>query len=129
MRCIAGRRKFPLRPPTEPTREDGIFATLQRAVPKPHRRDRHKNEWISEETWRLVNKRDFARRGTGVHTRIRRLGRAIRASIQGDRKRSVEIAGQEVETLLGEDLPNAKKACRRLKGRYKAAVNWAPQPA
>ena len=69
-RYIMGRRKMPLRPPTEPTREDGIFAALWRAVPKPHARDRHKNTWISEETWRLVDERFSARRGTGVHTRI-----------------------------------------------------------
>ena len=49
-RYIAGRRKSPLRPPTEPTREDGIFAALRRAVPKPLARNRHKKEWISEET-------------------------------------------------------------------------------
>ena len=70
-------------------------------MPKPHRRDRHKNEWISEETWRLVDKIVSARRGTRLHSRIQRLGRAIRASLQGDRKRKVETAGQEVETLLG----------------------------
>ena len=54
---IMGRRKMPLRPPTEPTRENGIFEALRKAVPKPHARDRHKNAWISEETWRLVDKR------------------------------------------------------------------------
>ena len=37
-RYIMVRRKMPLRPPTEPTREDGIFAALRRAVPKPHAR-------------------------------------------------------------------------------------------
>ena len=42
-RYMARRRKSPLRPPTEPTREDGIFAALRRSVPKPHARDRHKN--------------------------------------------------------------------------------------
>ena len=42
-RYIMGRRKTPLRSPTEPTRKDGIFAALQRAVPKPHARDRHKS--------------------------------------------------------------------------------------
>ena len=36
---IRGRRKMPLRPPTDPMREDGIFAALRRAVPKPHARD------------------------------------------------------------------------------------------
>ena len=60
---------------------------------------------------------------------IRRLSRAIRASLQGDRKRKVEAVGQEVETLLGEDLLNPKEACRRLKGWYKAVVNQAPPPA
>ena len=33
--------------------------------------------------------------------RIRILGHAIRAILQGDRKRRVETAGQDVETLLG----------------------------
>ena len=99
---IMGRQKLPLRPPTEPTRENRIFAALQRSVPKPHARDRHKNAWILEETWRIVDERVSMRRGTGVHMRIWRLGRAIRASLQGDRKRRVEAVGQEVETLLGE---------------------------
>ena len=76
--------------------------------------------------WKLVDERVSARRGTGVHMRIRRLGRAIRASLQGDRKRRVETAGQDVETLLGEDLTNPKEAWRRLKGWYKAAFNRAP---
>ena len=98
-------------------------------MPKPHGRDRNKNEWISEETWRLIDERVSARRGTGVHSRIRRLGRAIQASLQGDRKRRVETAGQEVETLLGEDPPNAKEAWRRLKGWYKASLDRAPPPA
>ena len=61
-----------------------------------------------------------------MQARIWRMGRAIRASLKGVRKRRVEIAGQEVDTLLGEDLPNAKEACRRLKGWYKSAVNGAP---
>ena len=41
----------------------------------------------------------------------------------------METAGQEVETLLGEDPPNPKEAWRRLKGWYKATVNRAPTPA
>ena len=61
--------------------------------------------------------------------RIQRLGRVVRASLQGDRKRRVETAGQDVETLLGEDPPNPKEAWRRLKGWYKAAVERALPPA
>ena len=61
--------------------------------------------------------------------RIHRLGHAIRASLQGDRKRRVETAGKDVETLLVEDPPNPKEAWRRLKGWYKATVNRAPPPS
>ena len=67
IRYIRGRRKSLLQPPTEPTREDGIFAALQKAVPKTHGRDRHKNKWILEERWRLVDARVSTRRGAGVH--------------------------------------------------------------
>ena len=60
---------------------------------------------------------------------IRRLGRAIRASLKGDRKRRVEAAGTDVEALLGGDTPNVKEAWRRMKGWYKATVNRALPPA
>ena len=63
-----------------------------------------------------------------MQARIRRLDCSIRASLKGDRKRRVEISGEEVETLLGEDPPNAKEAWRRLKVWYKAAVNHALPP-
>ena len=33
---IKGRRRLPLLPPKEPTREDKLFGDLRRAVPKPH---------------------------------------------------------------------------------------------
>ena len=105
---ITGRKKLPLQPPTEPTREDGIFAALRMAVPKPHSRERLKNEWISEETWRLVNERVSAQRGVGVKAKIRRLSREIAASLKGDQKRRVETAVEKVETLLGSNLPNPK---------------------
>ena len=64
-----------------------------------------------------------------MRARLRRLGRAFRASLKGDRKQKVEDAGKDVEALLGGDPPNAKEAWRRMKGWYKAAVNRAPLPA
>ena len=126
---LTGRKNLPLQPPAEPTREYVIFAALRRSVPKPHARERRMNEWISEDTWRLVNERVSARRGTRVQESIRRLIRAISASIKVDRKRRVETAGKEVETLFGADPPNPREAWRSLKGWYKAAVKCAPQPA
>ena len=87
---LTGRKQLPLRPQSDPTREDGIFAALRRAVPKPQAREMRKNGWILEDTWRLVNERVYARQNTVKdHTRIRRLSRAIAASLKGDRRRRV----------------------------------------
>ena len=67
-------KQSPLQPLTTPTREDGLFADLRRAVLKPKFRDARKNVWISETMWRLVDKRVSARRDpTRDHSLIRRL--------------------------------------------------------
>ena len=42
-RYLGGRRRLPFRPPTDLTREDGIFAALRRAVPNRLARDAMKN--------------------------------------------------------------------------------------
>ena len=60
---------------------------------------------------------------------MRRLGRAIQASLKGDRRRRVEEAGTAVETLLQEDPLKARGAWRWMKGWYKAAAKRGPPPA
>ena len=80
---------MPLTPPREPTREYTLFGDLRRAVPKPHMREQHRNAWISNETWKLVDERVSVRRGPRVQAQLRRLGRAIQASLKGDRRRRV----------------------------------------
>ena len=69
------------------------------------------------------------RRKPQARTGMRRLGRAIQAGLKGDRRRRVEEAGSEVETLLKEDPPNAKEAWRRMKGWYQATAKRGPPPA
>ena len=54
-RYLRGRKRLLLCPLTAPTREDGIFASLQRAVPKPRAWEARKNAWILAATWRLVD--------------------------------------------------------------------------
>ena len=105
-----------MKPPKRPTQEDELFGDLRRAVPKPQPREQHRNAWISEETWRLVDKRVTMRRKPRAQTGMRRLGKAIQASMKGYRRRRVEEAGTTVETLLQEDPPNARGAWRRMKG-------------
>ena len=76
----------------------------------------HWNTWISEETWRLVDERVTMGRKSRARMGMRRLGRAIQASLKGDRRRRVEEVGSAVEALLKEDPPNANEAWRRMKG-------------
>ena len=96
---------------------------------KPQPREQHRNAWISEETWRLVDKRVTMRRKSRARTGLRKLGRAIQASMKGDRKRRVGEAGTAVESMLQEDSPNARGAWRRMKGWYRAAAKRGPPPA
>ena len=71
---LTGHKRLPLRPSSTPTREDGIFSALRRAVPKPQAQDMRKNEWISEDTWRLIDKRVSAQQNPAKYqTRIWRL--------------------------------------------------------
>ena len=63
------------------------------------------------------------------HSLIRRLGRAITASLKGDWRRRAEEAGEEVERFLGSYPPLHHEAWHRLKGWYWSAVYCAPPPA
>ena len=125
-----GRRKLlPLRPQTTPTWEDRLFAALWRYIPKPKAREAHKNAWILETTWRLVDKIVSARRYPAKdQTLIRMLGRAIAAILKGGWRRQAEEAGKEVERMLGSDPPLHWEAWHWMKGWYQALFNCAPLP-
>ena len=86
-RYVGGQKKLPLRPPTELTREYNAFAALRRAVPKARQREARRKEWISTETWRLIDERVSACRDPAKEQAIkRRLGSAIKASLDSDRR-------------------------------------------
>ena len=92
--------------PTTPTKEDGIFAALRKAVPKPQARDLGGNASILEAMWKLVDKRVSAFLDPSKYqSLIWRLGRTIAAILKGDRRRRAEEEGEEVVTLLGLDPP------------------------
>ena len=94
IRYITGRRQILLTPPKQPTREDTLFVDLRRAVPKPQSREQHRNVWVFDKTWKLVDERVTVRRKPRARTKMRRLSRAIQASLEGDRSRRVEVAGK-----------------------------------
>ena len=88
-RYPGGRKRPPLRPPTEPTREDTIFAALRRDVLKRRAREARKNAWILATTWRLVDERvsmrqDLAKYQARPYGVLRRL---LRLTSRGSRRR------------------------------------------
>ena len=98
---LGRRKRLPLRSPTTPPREDGLFAALRRAVPKPKAWDARKNAWISEATWIFVNEGVSARRDPARdQSLIQTLGRAITAILKGYRRRRTEEVGEDVEKIL-----------------------------
>ena len=50
-RYLGGRKRWPMRPPTNPTRVEIFFAALRRAVPKAQPRAVRQNAWISEQLY------------------------------------------------------------------------------
>ena len=110
-----------------PTKEDGLFAALRRAVPEPKARDANKNAWILVSTWRLVNKRVSTRRyPVRDQAPIQRIRLAINTSLKGDRRQSTEKAGEEVKRLLLLDPPLHREAWHRMKGWYRSASDRVP---
>ena len=80
--------------------------------------------------WKLVNERVSARRDPAKdQSLICRLGRAIAASLNGDRRRQAEEAGAEVGVLLGSDPQLHWEAWHCIKGWYRATVDHALPPA
>ena len=129
-RYLGRSKRLLLRATTAPTREDGIFAALHRAVPRPLSRDARKNVLILVAMWRLVDERVSARRDISKdQVLIRRLGRAIKASLWDVRRRRAEEAGAKVEALMGSDPPLHWESWHRIKDWYKAAADHAPPPA
>ena len=124
---LGGRKRWPVRPPREPTRTDQLFAALRRAVPRAQPREARRNAWISESTWRLINEIVSARRDPRYGQVYRRLlGKAVQKSLATDRRRRADKAGAEVEALVKAHPPLIQKAWCRLQGWYKVAVDRAP---
>eukprot|EP00978_Attheya_sp_CCMP212_P034080 scaffold141091_cov56-Attheya_sp.AAC.1 len=115
--------KGPIKPPTGATRTkaDCLFEELRSSVERKERGIRRRASWISAKTWKLIDTRLALRRVEGhEQAAIRRLIRRVKASMNADRTRWVEIAGANVEALL-QKVP--------LKGWYRKAGDRAPPPS
>ena len=93
-RYLGRRTQHPLRPPTVPTREDVLFTDIRQSITKPHRMDRWRTPWISDETWIAMESRvALCRAPTYGQARTRTLGRRIKVLL--NRYRQI-IAAEDV---------------------------------
>ena len=105
-----------------------MFAELPRSIRRPPQRERHRQAWISPETWSIIGTSIAAHR-----QKYQRGSRAfrcvIKAGLQEDRRRQAAKAGSAVGYLLALDLPLILEAWIRMRGWYKAAVDRPPPRA
>ena len=102
--CYLGKStRFPIIPLATLEKSDRMSAELQRAIPRPTWRERHRQYWISPETWSMIDTRIEARQWRDQQS-SRSLVRAIKVELQGDRCRWVTKAGSAVEFLLASNL-------------------------
>ena len=78
-----------------------MFAELKTNTSKPAERERRNNDWISEETWRLIDQRaGMRRKGELVQALSRHIGRQIKNVLKKDRIKRAEKVASEVEGFL-----------------------------
>ena len=129
-RYLGGQKRWPVRPPREPTRTDELFAALHRTVPRAQPREARRNAWILELTWILIDERVSARRFPRYGRAFkRRQEKAVQKSLAADSRSRADEEGAEVEALMKADPPLIQEAWYRLQGCYKAAVDRTPPPA
>ena len=96
----------PLRPPTTPTREYGLFVDLRLMIPKPKAQEAKKNTWILAYTKRLVYTKVSTHHDPTRNQRlVQRLSHQVAASLKADQQRWVKTAGGKIEDLLTSEPP------------------------
>ncbi len=85
-RCRKRMQQFPLSLPQGPRAQlDAAYEELQQDVVRPPPRERPANKWITDETWRIVDKHALLRRkGMLSQAAARSLGWEIRARLKAD---------------------------------------------
>ena len=96
------RTRFPIRPKETLYRIYRMFAKIWRAILRPPLWERHRQAWISPETWSLIDTRIVARRWKNQWI-SRVLSRMIKAGLQEDRRRQAANVGSTVDSLLASN--------------------------
>ena len=106
---IGRHMRLPLRPPKAPKREDAIFAELRRVDPNPPQTKRWITQWISKETWNIIDAMVSLRRDpTQDQAHVRVLGRQIQELLNRGRRRQEVESGAAVKPLFASNPPLVK---------------------
>ena len=99
------RQRFPMQLPRFGPRSEmeAQFEELQHAIVPPPARERPENQWISEQTWALIDNRARLRREGRLSQRAARgMGRQINAALKGDRKQCADNGTTDISHHLRE---------------------------
>ena len=103
------------------------FGELRKTCIEGERRKRKHSNWISPETWHLIEQRSMLRRsGRLFQTGGHRLTRRIFASLKQDWEARMASVGSTIEAKLAGG--NVQEAFRHLKGWYRAATETQAKP-
>jgi hypothetical protein len=123
------RQTFPLQLPLVKERDEQtcLFGELRKSCKEDALMWQKRNDWISEESWRLIPHRAMLRRTgrlcqTGGHCLYRQIG----ASLRKDRAKRTKGVGTQIKSKLAGG--NVKEAFCHLKGWYWAASETQAKP-
>jgi hypothetical protein len=123
------RQRFPLQlPPVEERDQQmSLFGELRKTCEEDAPTRRKQNNWILEESWRLIAHRAMLRHtGRPCQAGGRRLHRQIGASLRKDQADRTSHVGTLIESELAGG--NVQEAFRHLKGWYRAASDTQEKP-
>jgi hypothetical protein len=131
---IRGRKAFPLGAPKwgPMSQADYLFEEVLAQVQVPAREAaRHRQPWISDETWRKVDEmhQHNRRRHTPEFSQPRQrvLKRQVQQAFATDRKQRTAAAGVYIENLLAND--QLSEAWKGLQAWYRQHGDYPPKPA
>ncbi len=111
----------------EQDQQTRLFGELRKTCEKDAPTKRKRNDWISEESWRLIAHRAMLRHtGRLCQAGGRRLHRQIDTSLHKDRADRKAHIGALIESELAGG--NVQEAFRHLKGWYLAATDTQAKP-
>jgi hypothetical protein len=115
------RQRFPVQLEFGPQDEMTTnFEKLRVLCDEPDPKKRPQNNWISDDTWKIVRNMTMLRTSGRLTTAARRsMKRAMWASLANDRRERTKRVGESIEAKLAKG--DAQEAFRHLKGWYRDA--------